>query len=289
MSTNIQTAFSRQFMPGVRLLAQQKMSRLFRAVDVEMLSSADRASFDQIGATAMVALTTRHADTPQVDTTHARRWVMPNPFVWADFIDHPDKLRAVNGELMTSKYQQNAAMAAGRKIDDVIIAAFFADAITGETGTGTAAFDTATYQVPAAATGLTIAKLLSTKEILDSAENDPDDPRFFACSAKQITNLLNTTEIKSSDYNTVKALAAGQINSFCGFEFIRTQRLAASGANRRCAAWSKNSMLMGMNENIVTRVSERPDKNYLNQVYARIDLGATRNDETGVVEILCAE
>jgi hypothetical protein len=289
MSTQIATAFTRQFMPGVRLLAQQKMSRLFSAVDVEMLSSADRAAFDQIGATAMAALTTRHADTPQVDTSHARRWVLPDPFAWADFIDHPDKLRAVNGDLMTSKYQQNVAMAAGRKIDDVIIAAFFATAVTGQTGTGSAAFDTSGYQIAAGGTGLTLAKLLEAKEKLDAAENDPDDPRFLACSAKQITNMLSTTEVKSSDYNTVKALAQGQIDTFCGFKFIRTQRLAASGSNRRVAAWRKPSMLLGMNENIVTKVSERADKNYLTQVYARIDIGATRMDETGVVEILCAE
>lgn len=293
MSSQIETAFTRQFLPGVILLAQQQKSRLYNYVDVKPLDSADRASSDQIGSVEMVPLTTRHADTPQVDTPHSRRWVIPNPFVINDFLDHQDKIRAVNGSQMTSAYQQNHARACGRKMDDVVIAAFFATAVTGQTGTGSAAFDTANYQIAAGGTGLTIAKLLQAKEILDAAENDdPDDPqtvRPLACSAKQITNLLNTTQITSSDYNTVKALAAGQIDTFLGFKFRRTQRLGTSAGARRCAAWTKMSMQLGINETPMARVSERADKNYLTQVYARLDIGATRMDETGVVEILCTE
>lgn len=293
MSNQIATAFTRQFLPGVRLLAQQRKSRFFNFVDIKQLTSAERASSDQIGSVEMVELASRHADTPQTDTPHARRWVIPAPFVINDFLDHPDKIRAVNGEMMTSKYQENHAKAAGRKMDDLIIAALFADAYTGQTGTGTATFDTANYQIAAGGTGLTLAKLLNAKEILDAAENDdPDDPqnvRPLAVTAKQVTNLLNTTEVKSSDYNTIKALVEGKIDTFCGFKFRRSQRLGTSGSNRRCAAWCKDSMQLGVNETFFARVTERPDKNYLTQVYARLDMGATRMDETGVVEILCAE
>src|SRR3546814_9968356 len=61
--------------------------------------------------------------------------------------------------------------------------------------------------------------LLQAKEILDAAEVDVDDTtgqgaptRVIAVSTKQITNLLGTTEIKSVDYNSVKALAQGQVD-----------------------------------------------------------------------------
>ena len=36
--------------------------------------------------------------------------------------------------------------------------------------------------------GLTLAKLLTTKEILDGNETDPDDPRYFIASSKQMKN-----------------------------------------------------------------------------------------------------
>lgn len=287
MSTQITTAFTRQFMSGVTMLAQQKGSRLAGAVRTEMLSSAERAAFDQIGATAAQLLTTRHADTPQIDTPHNRRWVIPNPYVWADLIDQPDKLRSLND--FQNPYQMNAAAAMGRAMDDVIIAAAFATATTGQTGTGTAAFNTTNYQIAASSSSLTLAKLLTAKRILDEADNDPDQPRYIACAAKQVENLLNTTEVKSSDYNTVKALAAGELDTFLGFKFIRTQRLGTSSSNRRVIAWCRDSLLLGMNENVTSRISERADKNYSTQVFVRMDIGATRMDETGVVEILCSE
>lgn len=287
MSTQFTTAFTRQFMSGVTMLAQQKGSRLAGAVRNEMLSSADRAAFDQISATAAVKLTTRHGDTPQIDTPHARRWVAPDAYVWADLIDQADKLRALND--FANPYQMNAAAAMGRAMDDAIIAAAFATAVTGQTGTGSAAFDTSGYQIASSSASLTLAKLLSAKEILDAAENDPDMPRYIACAAKQITNMLNTTEVKSSDYNTVKALAAGQLDTFMGFKFIRTQRLGTASSERRVIAWCRDSLLLGMNENVVSKIDERPDKNYSTQVFVRMDIGATRMDETGVVEILCTE
>ena len=37
------------------------------------------------------------------------------------------------------------------------------------------------------------------------------------------------------------------------------------------------------------RISERDDKNYSTQVFMSMDIGATRMDETGVVEIICDE
>jgi hypothetical protein len=122
-----------------------------------------------------------------------------------------------------------------------------------------------------------------------SYENDPDEPRFLALSAKQVTALLNTTEIKSADYNTVKALAAGQIDTFLGFKFIRTERLLKVSTTRSCLAWSQNSILLGIGTDVITRVSERADKNYATQVYVGMFIGATRMDEKGVVEIQATE
>ena len=112
---------------------------------------------------------------------------------------------------------------------------------------------------------------------------------MIACSSKQLTNLYGTTEIKNIDYNSVKALAEGQINTFLGFRFIRSERLAKSGTTRYAVAWCKPAVALGIGKDIVTSIDTLPTKNYSVQVYARMSIGAVRLEDEGVVEIGCFE
>jgi len=54
--------------------------------------------------------------------------------------------------------------------------------------------------------GLTIAKLVNAKKILDANSVDPSIPKFIAVSPEQIEDLLNNTTVTSADYNTVNSL-----------------------------------------------------------------------------------
>jgi hypothetical protein len=110
-------------------------------------------------------------------------------------------------------------------------------------------------------------------------------------NAKMLTNLYGTTEIKSIDYNSVKALAMGQIDTFLGFKFVRSERLAyTSSVNSRFAlAFSRSCMGLGVGKDIVSSIDVLPGKNYSAQVYARMSIAATRLEDEGVVEIACFE
>lgn len=286
MSFEITTAMVQQYNDNVVLLQQQKPSRLRPCVREESVQG-EYGFFDQIDSTAAQKRTSRHGDTPLISTPHVRRRVAPIAYDWADLIDNFDKPTLITDP--TSKYALNAVAAMNRAIDDEIIACALATAYGGRDGTTTYAFPTSTHQIAHASASLTITKLLTAKKILDSYENDPDEPRFLALTSAQLMELLNATEIKSADYNTVKALAAGQIDTFLGFKFIRTERLQKSGTTRSCLAWSQSSILLGIGTDIVTRVSERADKNYATQVYVGMSIGATRMDEKGVVEIQAKE
>ena len=132
---------------------------------------------------------------------------------------------------------------------------------------------------------MTIAKLRQAKEILDLGNVDPSIPRFIALSPKQVTDLLGTTEVTSSDYNTVKALANGEINSFLGFNFIVSNRLSISASKRLCLAWAMDGVKMALGQDIMTRIDERSDKGYATQVYVCQSIGATRMEESKVVSI----
>jgi hypothetical protein len=74
MSVQITTAFVNQFSSNIQMLSQQMGSLLRNAVDVETVNG-EKAFFDQVGSAAAVLRTTRHADTPLIDTPHSRRMV----------------------------------------------------------------------------------------------------------------------------------------------------------------------------------------------------------------------
>ena len=282
MSTQITSAFVQQYRSNLLILAQQKGSKLRNTVRVESMTGTS-AYFDRLGATAAVLRTTRHGDTPLIDTPHSRRRVSTAPYEWADLIDQADKVRLLIEP--TSDYAMNAANAMGRTMDDIIIAAASGLAYTGVDGSGTQAI---TLQVAAAATNLTLAKLLATKEALDEGEIEDSD-RFIIVSPKMLTSLLGTTEVKSADYNSVKALVQGQLDTFLGFKFITSNRLAAnSTANGHLAlAYQRRGLILAIGEDVKTEIGPRADKSYSTQVFVRMDLGATRVEDAAVVELDC--
>ena len=276
MSTQITTAFVEQYSSNVSMLAQQMGSKLRGAVDVETIRGKN-AFFDQIGATAAVVRSTRHGATPQIDTPHSRRRVSLADYEWADLIDDLDKVRMLTDP--TSNYAKAAAAAMNRSIDDVIITALNASADTGVAG-GTAVPlpSTSKFATSDQSDGLTVAKLLQSKYFLDNGNVDPSIKRYFVCGPKQIQDLLNTTEVKSSDYNTVKALAQGSINSFLGFEFIMSTRLNMDGTHtddRLCFAFTQDAVKLAIGADVKAKITERDDKSYATQVYYSMALGAT--------------
>lgn len=289
MSSQVTTAFVQQYSANVQMLSQQMGSRLRDAVRIENVVGKN-AFIDQIGKATAQLRTSRHADTPQLDTPHARRRLSLASYEYADLIDDQDKVRMLIDP--TSFYAQAAAAAMGRAMDDVIIAAALGTASTGETGSGSATLDATNNMVGSASSndGLTIAKLLEAKRKLDLNDVDPSIPRYIAVGPKQIEDLLGTTQVTSSDFNTVKALAQGDVNSFLGFEFIMTNRLDVDSNDiRSCFAWAEDGLTLGIGKDVSARIDERNDKGYATQVYYCMDIGAVRMEESKVVKIFCDE
>jgi len=286
MSIQITTAFVQQYSANIQMLSQQMGSLLRDKVRVESVVGKN-AFFDQVGSVTAVLKTSRHSDTPQIDTPHSRRRVSLADYEFADLIDQQDKVRLLIDP--TSSYAQAAAMAMGRAIDDVIIAAATGTAYTGETGSGTESAQTAIAASVGTGTGLNITKLRTAKELLDKADVDPSIPRHLVCGPEQITNLLGTTEVTSSDFNTIKALVHGEVDSFLGFKFTTSNRLALSGSDRTCIAYAQDGITLGIGKDISARIDERADKSYATQVYYCQSIGSTRMEQAKVVPITCTE
>jgi hypothetical protein len=286
MSIQITTAFVEQYKSNVFHLAQQKGSRLRDAVRTETITGKSHF-FERVGSTAAQKRTSRHSDTPRMDTPHSRRKVSLDDYDWADLIDQEDKVRLLISP--QSEYALAGAWAMGRAMDDAIVSAATGTSYGGVAG-GTSVSLPSGQKVVHASGGLTLAKLLSGKEIIDANDVDPEEPRFVICAAGQISDLLNVTQVTSSDYNTVKALAQGDIDTYLGFKFIRSQRLGTdSNGNRQVLMFTQSAIGLALGTDITTKISERADKNYATQVFLSMTIGATRIEEDKMVEIACTE
>ncbi len=285
-------AFVQQYMNNITMLPQQMTSTLRKAVMVDTDFKSEKKFYEQYNTDDMEEISTRYADTPLQLPDHRRRVVTPRYFVSATLEDPVDAKQMLIDPKST--YMQAKQAAAGRKIDDLLVVAMFADASTGKTGSGTQAFDSANIVAVnegggGSDVGLNKAKVLKAKRLLDAGEVEDED-RFFGITAIQLEDLLNITEVASGDFNTVKALVEGTISHWVGFDWIRNQRFVTdSNSDRRCYAWSKKGIQLAIGIDAEGRIDERPDKNHAWQVYLRLCFGVTRLEEARVIQILCDE
>lgn len=286
MSSQITTAFVEQYKSNVMDLVQQKGSRLRNAVMVDTVVGNKRF-FEQVGTTNAQLRTSRHADSPLVNTPHLRRSLTLDDYEWGDLIDNADRVRLLIDP--QDAYARNAAWAMGRAMDDVIIEAALGTAKTGVTG-GTDTALPSGQKIAHGGTGLTIEKLITAKKMFKANDLDPDEQLYMAVNAAMLEDLLLESEIQSADYNTVKALVRGEVDTFMGFKFIHTERLTNdSTPNRQCFAWAKSGIQLGIGADIKASIAPRADKSFSTYVYYSMSLGATRLEEEKVVEIAVVE
>lgn len=279
-------AFNRQYQDTITLLVQQMESKFESAVMVDRNFTGEKKFYDQYSTDDMVEISTRYQDTPVQLPNHARRMVTPRYFVSNTLEDPSDALQMLIDP--KSAYMQAKKASAGRKKDDIIVAALSGTSYSGQNGT-TSNTLSGTSLIAAGGTGMTKLKLIQAKVTLDENEVDSED-RFLGCAASQIGDLLNTTEVANSDFNTVKALVEGTLNTWLGFTIKRAERFTVDGSSARmCYAWQKKGVQLAIMKDAVGRVDERADKNYAWQVYLKLVLGAVRLEEARVIEIKCVE
>lgn len=300
MSVEITKAMVDQYRSNVIHLAQQKVSKLWQYVQLKDNVKGKATFFEQIGRSEMRDVSTRHADSPQMDTPHDRRKCTMVTSDWGDLIDKADDIRVLIDP--ASAYTMSAAMAVGRRKDKHIIDAAVGNSYAGESGSTIISLP-ASQKIAAGGTGMTIAKIKQAKRIMDEAEIE-EEGRIMIYSSKAFSDLLEDARFTSTDYNTVKALVDGQINTYLGFTWVRIEpRKGApssgtpSGPNTHglpynattnvttCIAFSSMRIGLAIGGMETFRVTERPDKRFSKYVYAEMDMGAVRVEEEGVVTI----
>ena len=178
---------------------------------------------------------------------------------------------------------QVVANAIGRRQDQLII-----DALTASSTSNTVSND-----IGGTDTNLNLDKLLDAKKKLDAGNVPPQD-RHMVIHANSLSSLLAEQKLTSSDYASVKALVAGEINTFLGFNFHvlgdRTEGgLAIDGSLDR-TVWAFHKDALGYAEGMgpKTEINYVPEKTSF-LVNSMFSAGAVAIDAEGIVQITCRE
>jgi len=173
--------------------------------------------------------------------------------------------------------------AIGRRADQIKL-----DALTASSTSLTVSND-----IGGTDTNLSVAKIRESKRLMDG-NNVPSGDRYFLMSADGLANLLSETEITSSDFNTIKSLVNGAVDSFLGFKFIMMGDRDEGGlsidgsSDRSTFAWHKNAL--GYAESIAAST----EINYIAEktswlVTGKLSAGAVAIDDEGIVKITTRE
>jgi hypothetical protein len=107
-------------------------------------------------------------------------------------------------------------------------------------------------------------------------------------------SLLAETSVTSADFNTVKALVQGEVNTFLGFRFVSLGDrdeggLAIDGSSDRIVyAFHKDAVGLGIGMNQQSRVDYIPEKTSF-LVASMFSAGAVSIDSDGITKITCRE
>ena len=177
-----------------------------------------------------------------------------------------------------TELQQTIAGALGRRYDQIIL-----DAMAGATAGGI---------IADGGTGLTLAKLTEASKHLNKA-GVPSGGRHFALSADGLEDMLNDSTITSADFNSIRALMSGEINTFMGFNFhVIEDRdeggLALATGVREGFAWHDSAVGVAVGMDITAKVDWVPQKtSWL--CNGLMKAGAVIRDTAGLVSVSWAE
>lgn len=290
MSLEITQYYETEFAKNWEMKLQQKDARLMPTVTTDSFGGK-RKSYNQLDVGSMQEVTERKGDTPDGDSTGSKYWIYRRKFEFVRTWDEDDEMQLGSIALPNSDEITSFNAAEARTKDDVIIQALYSSRFIGENGTDIDTFpgtqdiakDYTVEGVVAADSGLTVEKIIKARQTLDEAEVEDGD-RFFITSSQQITDLLNTTKATSSDYVNVKHLHDGKIDMFCGFKFIRSERLPVASAVRACFAYHKSAIKFAdAGRNV--HMDVLPNRRHAKQLRGVARMGAVRTQNELVVRV----
>ena len=210
--------------------AYQGMGNLRNCVTIRTGVTGESYKFTRMGS-GIANQKASQADVTPMDIEHARQTAILSNWNAPEYTDIFDAAE-VNFDEKT-ELAQTIAKALSRREDQLIIAAM--DSVTYVNSNPTIDQGTSV----SLGTAFNVAALRKASSVL-SDKGVPESDRYIAYTAADRESLMGEEEATSSDYNTVKALVNGDIDSFVGFKFklIETREEGGLPANT-VFAWHK--------------------------------------------------
>lgn len=272
MSVNLPASFIAQFDAEVHH-EYQKGSKLFNTVRTRTGVTANTYRFPLMGR-GMASQRIFQADVTPMNVGHSgavahlTSWVAPEyTDIFANnMVNFDEKMELV----------KTVGWAIGRRADQIIIdqALLPANVNTVPIGVG-------------GSNAFNVAKMRAMKQIMDD-KGVPSGDRFMAISAAALQQLLGDDQATSGDYNTIRALVNGDIDSYVGFKLIMIETrneggLPLAANNRTIFAWHKDAV------GLAVGIPEQTEINYIAQktswlVTGKLQAGAINVDNNGIVQ-----
>lgn len=199
MSQNLSSVAQEEFDSEVKH-AYQGMKTLRECVKQRNGVVGDKYDFRTMGKGLATKRTGASADVIPMNIDHGLKVAVLEDYEAPEYTDIYNQA-AVNFDEVT-ELAETIAGAMGRRDDQSIIDALATTTTT--VGAGTQALDLATITAA--------AKELNKVEA-------PMQDRYFVITEGGLNDLLNDTNITSADYNTVRLLMQGEIDTFMGFKW----------------------------------------------------------------------
>jgi hypothetical protein len=278
MTASISTAFVAQFDAEVKQ-AYQAAGKLFGTVRTKTGVVGSTHRFPKLGKglaqpripqTDVIPMNVQHSNV----TATLEDWSAPE---YSDIYD----LQKINFD-ERKELKMAIASAMGRRMDQLVIDALDAGASATQVDDN----------IGGTNSNLNTSKLRRAKRLLDAA-GVPATDRYFVHSAIGLEGLLGTTEATSSDYNSVKALVSGEVDTWLGFKFIMIEDRVEGGISvasniRKNFAFHKQALGLAVGIDMRTEMNYIPEKTswLINGMFSA---GAIGIDSDGIIEVLSYE
>ncbi len=282
MSTNLSPAFVQLFEAEVHQ-AYQGAAVLRGAARTRTGVTGDTVKFPKVGkGTASVRIP--QSDVVPINSSFSQVSVSLTDYVASEYSDIFNQQKVNFDE--RQELAQVVGNAIGRREDQIII-----DALDAASAGSTVA-KTVVTSGSATASNLNVGKIIAAKKALD-AKNVPPTDRHFVIHANNLAGLLGDERAVSGDFQTLRALVSGDINTMMGFQFhVIGDRdedgLPLSTNDRTCFAFHKSALGVGVGIAPKTEINYIPEKTSF-LVTAMLSMGAGAVDTDGICDVICDE
>lgn len=199
------------------------------------------------------------ADVTPMDISHARQTATMENWNAPEYTDIFDQAEVNFDE--RAELAKTIAMAIGRREDQLVI-----DALAAVSFAATNDEDPDTGRVfdISGTRNFDLDSIRSAKGHLDDIEAESND-RHIVLRAVALQKLLEDSEVTSSDFNTIRALVNGELDTYLGFKFhiigTRTEGgLPGVAADRTAFAYMKSAIGLAVSIDMQTRIDWVPEK-----------------------------